>query len=97
EPDHKEEQHQPDLGDRLDAVLVGDELQPDPGANDHASEEVGDDQRLLDAPRDRGDQRSGADTDADAREKVARYVHLPRSASTRKRGWCTASMRLSIS
>src|SRR5206468_3352875 len=70
EPDHEQEQDQADLRHGLDALLVGDPPEADVRADDHAREEIGDDQRLLEAPRDGGDQRRGAGADADAREKA---------------------------
>src|SRR5712691_4931188 len=84
EADDEQEQDQPDLGDGADALVVGDPAESDVRADDHARRQVGDDQRLLEAPGDRGDERGRADAYADAGEQVGWYVHrcrTPRSSS----------------
>ena len=70
EPDDEEQEDQADLGHRRDAGLVGDEVE-DVRPDDDPGQEVGEDQRLAEAPADEGEQGSRRDADADCREKVA--------------------------
>ena len=93
ETDHEEQQDETDLGHGRDALLVRDEPQADVGPDDHARGEVGDDQRLVEAPGDRSDQRGETDADADARQQVGGNVHRAAtlSGSPQRSGTLVAS------
>jgi len=71
EADDEEEEDQPDLGHRRDARRVAHEIQQ-VGADDDPGQEVGEDQRLAEAPADEGEKGRRRDADADRREKVDR-------------------------
>ena len=70
QPDHEEEQDQPDLGHGLDARPVLDEVQTD-RPDQNAGDQVGEDQRLPEPMPEERQQRRGGDADADAGEKIA--------------------------
>ncbi len=75
EPDHEQQQDQADLGDRLDALLVLDQAQADLRPDEHARQQVGEQQRLPQPVGDERQHRRHGDAQADAGQKVHVFCH----------------------
>ena len=85
EPDQEEQQDQAEARDRLDALDRRHEAEPDPVAEQHAREHVGEDQRLLDRPREERERRRDEDRDADVGAGAAGW--------SRRRSWRERALR----